>query len=61
MTGQLAGAELSSPGYWVRQVRDAVRFADGVTALADAGSDVIVELGPGGVLAGLALDVVDPR
>ncbi|HEY3710251.1 MAG TPA: SDR family NAD(P)-dependent oxidoreductase [Amycolatopsis sp.] len=61
VTGKLAGArELSSPDYWVRQVRDAVRFADGVTALADAGSDTILELGPGGVLAGLALDVVDP-
>ncbi|WP_051791385.1 type I polyketide synthase [Amycolatopsis jejuensis] len=61
VTGKVAGpGELSSPDYWVRQVRDPVRFADGVRTLIDEGVDTVLELGPGGVLAGLALDLVDP-
>ncbi|MGP3965888.1 SDR family NAD(P)-dependent oxidoreductase, partial [Nonomuraea sp. 3N208] len=43
--------QLSTPGYWVEHVREAVRFADGVAA---ARADVFVEVGPDGVLTGLA-------
>ncbi|WUV54621.1 SDR family NAD(P)-dependent oxidoreductase [Amycolatopsis sp. NBC_01480] len=53
--------ELCSPGYWVRHVREPVRFADGVATLVAEGADTLIELGPGGVLAGLALDLVDPE
>ncbi|HEV7979237.1 MAG TPA: SDR family NAD(P)-dependent oxidoreductase [Amycolatopsis sp.] len=61
VTGQPATAEeLCAPGYWVRHVRDTVRFADGLRTLVAEGSDTILEVGPGGVLAGLALDIVDP-
>ncbi|HWO63616.1 MAG TPA: SDR family NAD(P)-dependent oxidoreductase [Umezawaea sp.] len=50
-TGVPATAEqLRSPDYWVRHVRDTVRFADGVRAL-DA--DLVFEVGPGGVLSTL--------
>ncbi|MGY4929477.1 SDR family NAD(P)-dependent oxidoreductase, partial [Streptomyces sp. 900105755] len=52
LTGEV-GAELASPGYWVRQVRGTVRFADGVRWLGEQGVSVLVEAGPDGVLSGL--------
>ncbi|PKW18354.1 type I polyketide synthase [Saccharopolyspora spinosa] len=54
LTGELdRAAEMSTPGYWVRQAREPVRFADGVQALAAQGIGTVVELGPDGTLAAL--------
>jgi acyl transferase domain-containing protein/SAM-dependent methyltransferase len=39
--------------YWRRQTRSAVRFADGVRGLLEAGRDLFVEVGPGTTLLGL--------
>ncbi|MEU1290708.1 beta-ketoacyl synthase N-terminal-like domain-containing protein, partial [Kitasatospora sp. NPDC005856] len=55
LTGELAEPGLlSTPEYWVRQVREAVRFADGVAALQRHGVARYAELGPDAVLCGLA-------
>ncbi|MPY64751.1 acyltransferase domain-containing protein, partial [Streptomyces spongiae] len=52
LTGRVAEREeLCSAEYWVRHVRETVRFGDGVTALADAGATAFLEVGPDAVLA----------
>ncbi|MEV6423378.1 type I polyketide synthase [Streptomyces sp. NPDC051662] len=59
LTGRIAGEELTTPEYWVRHVREAVRFADGVGAVLARGVDKFLELGPGGALTAMAEESLD--
>ncbi|MCI3224102.1 type I polyketide synthase [Streptomyces sp. NP-1717] len=57
LTGRTATAgELRSADYWVRHIRETVRFADAVAALHDQGIDTFLELGPAAVLTALGPD-----
>ncbi|MER5548997.1 SDR family NAD(P)-dependent oxidoreductase [Streptomyces sp. NPDC002589] len=57
LTGALTDpAELSTPEYWVRHAREAVRFADAVTALHELGVRTFLEVGPDAALTALAVD-----
>ncbi|MGA4687745.1 type I polyketide synthase, partial [Micromonospora sp. AB353] len=59
VTGALADTdEIRTPDYWVRHVREAVRFADGVGALRAAGADTFLEIGPRSVLTAMAADIL---
>ncbi|MGW7192886.1 SDR family NAD(P)-dependent oxidoreductase, partial [Streptomyces sp. NPDC054838] len=58
VTGDLSEA-WQSPEYWAGQVREAVRFTDAVAALRELGATRFLEIGPDGILTGLAQQTVD--
>lgn len=45
-----APVEVLDAAYWCRQMREPVRFAEGIASLAEAGCSVILEVGPQPVL-----------
>ncbi|MFJ3027191.1 beta-ketoacyl synthase N-terminal-like domain-containing protein, partial [Streptomyces tendae] len=49
----------ADPEYWVRHVRDTVRFADTVTQLHERGAKRFVELGPDAVLTAAVRECLD--
>ncbi|MFB7919547.1 SDR family NAD(P)-dependent oxidoreductase, partial [Streptomyces sp. NPDC056061] len=62
LTGDLVSAEeIATADFWVRHVRDAVRFLDGIRALEAQNVTTFIELGPDGVLTAMAQDcATDP-
>ncbi|MFZ1925212.1 MAG: type I polyketide synthase, partial [Solirubrobacteraceae bacterium] len=62
VTGARAeAAELVRAEYWVRHVRETVRFADGIGALRTAGVTRFLELGPDGILCAAARECLDEQ
>ena len=54
----LAAQEIGSADYWVRHVRNTVRFGDGIAWLGAQGVRCFVELGPDGVLSAMSREIV---
>jgi acyl transferase domain-containing protein len=55
VTGTWITAEQATdPRYWVRHLRETVRFADGLAALAEQSLTLLLEVGPGRALTTLA-------
>ncbi|MYQ80502.1 type I polyketide synthase [Streptomyces sp. SID4923] len=57
VSGNLA-QEWGTADYWVRHVREAVRFADAIRFLEGRGVTSYIEIGPDAVLSGMAQDCV---
>ncbi|WP_431044269.1 type I polyketide synthase [Streptomyces sp. P1-3] len=59
LTGAVVSAEeIATADFWVRHVRDAVRFLDGIRALEAEGVTTFVELGPDGILSAMGQECV---
>ncbi|MER6342819.1 SDR family NAD(P)-dependent oxidoreductase [Streptomyces tendae] len=61
VTGTLAGTEITEPAYWVRHVRQTVRFADGLRTLHELGVRKFIEIGPDAILTGLVEQTLDTQ
>ncbi|NJK64762.1 MAG: acyltransferase domain-containing protein [Synechococcaceae cyanobacterium SM2_3_1] len=53
VTGQLIGSEIATAEYWVQHVRQPVKFAQGMQALQEQGTEIYLEVGPKPILLGM--------
>ncbi len=58
--GNVAHDVVTTPEYWARHIREAVRFADGMTALHEQNVDLFVEIGPKPTLLGMGQRCLSP-
>ena len=58
LSGKLANQEMSDATYWTRHLREPVRFADGMKALADTGCRMFIEIGPNPNLLAMGMGCV---
>ncbi|MCB0207972.1 MAG: SDR family NAD(P)-dependent oxidoreductase [Anaerolineae bacterium] len=61
VTGTLATDEVTRPAYWVRHVRETVRFAAGMRALQEQGVELFLEIGPKPTLLSLGQQCLSPK
>lgn len=61
LTGRFEDRALAGAEYWRDQLLSPVRFSEGMRALADAGHDSFLEIGPRPVLLGLGRDNLPER
>ncbi|MFN6560887.1 MAG: type I polyketide synthase [Nostoc sp. ChiSLP01] len=54
LTGQVAGAEIATPEYWVRHIREAVQFETSIQTLHQEGYELFLELSAKPTLLGMA-------
>ncbi|MCC5667832.1 SDR family NAD(P)-dependent oxidoreductase [Nostoc sp. CHAB 5784] len=54
ITGKIIGAEIATPEYWCRHIRQPVQFAAGIQTLAQEGCEVFVEIGAKPTLLSIA-------
>ncbi|UZW58364.1 SDR family oxidoreductase [Lysobacter enzymogenes] len=54
VTGTWAGAEVTTPEYWLRHLRECVEFSAGIAELARDPGRILLEVGPGQALSELA-------
>jgi malonyl CoA-acyl carrier protein transacylase len=57
--GLVSGEQVCSASYWRRQIREPVRFAEGMQTLAEQGYRTFVEVGPHPVLTGMGRQCVE--
>ncbi|GAB2720456.1 type I polyketide synthase [Nocardia thraciensis] len=59
VTGQPADPSFGTVDYWVRHLRETVRFADGIAAAVAAGGSRFVEMGPGASASAMIAQTVE--
>jgi acyl transferase domain-containing protein len=60
LTGRAAGAEITTPDYWRRHMRETVRFGAGIAQIGTLGCDALIEIGPHPTLLGMAQSILPP-
>ena len=61
LTGELITDQAVNAEYWVRHVRQPVRFMAGIETLHEMGTDIWIEIGPKPTLLGMARHLLPAR